>query len=67
MAEINEIAEVIYKLKTEKQRTLQRAREIDKITFEYEMRLFLLSKKKEISHPLLKTIEKKVTKKFSKS
>lgn len=59
------------KIKEEKQRTLQRLRELNKTIFEYEMRFFLISKKQEISHPhhlsILKKVEKKVQKRLNKS
>jgi hypothetical protein len=61
----NDILDAIYKIKTEKKKTLLRLKELNKLVFEYEMRFFLLSKKKEImDQKVLKNIEKKIQKRF---
>jgi hypothetical protein len=62
--DVQAITESIGKIKDEKKKTLQRLREINKLLLEYEMRLFLLHKKKEISDPVL---ERKIQKVFNKS
>lgn len=66
--DIATILETIQQIKKEKIQLLQKVRELNKTIFEYEMRFFLLSKKKRMSQEqekVLEKIEKKIRQKLT--
>lgn len=70
MEEYDNVITALSSAKEEKQKIIQKLTELNKTIFEYEMRFFLISKKREITNSnhllILKRIEKKIRKKFSK-